>query len=57
MEDTKHALFICNWVGDVCSSMRLIDLRDHAVQKSIEEMLTMAKDTGQGTLEFMLMVM
>ncbi|GKC41647.1 hypothetical protein Tco_1059369, partial [Tanacetum coccineum] len=57
MEDTKHALFLCNWARDVWSSMNLIDLTDCVAQISIEEMLTMAKDRGQSTLEIMLMVM
>ncbi|GKD62768.1 reverse transcriptase, partial [Tanacetum coccineum] len=57
MEDTKHALFLCNWTRDVWSNMNLTDITDHVADISIEEVLTTAKDRGQGTLELMLMVM
>ena len=53
MEDTKHTLFLCNWARDVWSSMSLIDLTDHVAEISIEEMLNMAKEKGQGTFELM----
>nr|GEV87726.1 reverse transcriptase [Tanacetum cinerariifolium] len=56
MEDTKHAL-LCNWPRDVWSNMNLIDLTDHVSEISIEDMLAMAKNRGQRTLELMLMVM
>nr|GFA28330.1 reverse transcriptase [Tanacetum cinerariifolium]GFA53810.1 reverse transcriptase [Tanacetum cinerariifolium] len=57
IEDTMHALFLYNWPRDVRSNMNLIDLTYHVSEISIEDMVAMAKNKGQRTLELMLMVM